>query len=83
MAKSIIAEAFVAVVGLITILLLCVLAAGIVLAQAQNTPLQIETPHAQPTKAFKSPTAPHHHYDRRHPHRGAKPQLQNPQQKQD
>lgn len=41
-----------------------VLLAILTLAQASPTP----TP-----KPLKNPTAPHHHYDRRHPHRGAKP----------
>lgn len=54
---------------------LFVIGAGLVLAQTAAP-----TPSAKPTK---NPTAPHHHFDRRHPHKSTRPQVQNPQQKQD
>lgn len=62
------------IAGIVAIVALTIVGAALVFAQAaspQGTPAQIERPEPS-AKPTKNPTAPHHHYDRRHPHRGAK-----------
>lgn len=63
---------FISVIGALAMVMLTVIGTGLVFAQAASPRGTEATPAAQPTaKPLKNPTAPHHHYDRRRPHRGA------------
>ena len=63
------------------------LAIIVILMLAANVMGQTASPMATPHPHYKSPTAAHHHYDRRRPHKGAteqqKQMLEHPQSKPD
>lgn len=72
----------VGVIGVAAIVFMMVVGVGLVAFAQMASPRG--TPAAEPSaRATKNPTAMHHHYDRRHPHKGSRPKIENPQEKPD